>query len=222
MTVTRKRKKVKQKERILRQKRQLRQASKKRAQRKKKRGKKSRRKKPQLVVNTNAELKRLRKQVAAQKKKIAALRRRPKAERKREGKKKAEPGTLLSPRGEAARKGWTTRRAKQAERLKEFLSPDESRLTQDERDELEKLAKRGLQNRKQLIATYVKKLPDYLIRKDKEEFLVERKENMIMHRLIIAKEIVGNFDDTAYDIAEEYDLEPYEVYSLWHGYELEE
>lgn len=221
MTLSRKRKKVKQKERILREKRQLRSASKK-AAKKKKKTQKQRRKKPQLVVNTNAEIRRLKKELAAQKKKVAALRKRTKSERKKARvKKKAEPGTLLSPRAEAARRGWTTRRAKQAKMLAEFLHAKQS-LPEAEQLELEKITKRGMTNRKQILDLYVKKLPDYLIRQDKEEFLVERKENLIMHRLIIARGIVGNFDEEAYSLAEEYDLEPYEIYSLWHGYELEE
>jgi len=206
MTVPRRNKKVKEKKRVERKKRQIYSASKK-----KKRGKTQRGKKSQLVLNTNARVKRLERQLAAEKKKIAALR---KWKKRKKGERKKQS------RSEAAKRGWTKRRAREAKELQEFLHTEE--LSQEERDELRKVTTRAVANRKQLVATYIKKLPDYLLRPDKEEFLVERKENLIMHRLIIAKEITGDFDSVAYDIAEEYDREPYEIYSLWHGYELEE
>jgi hypothetical protein len=203
MTVPQRKKKVKQKKRVVREKRRILSEG-------KKRGKKQKVSKRRLVLNTNAKIKKLEKQVAALKRKVQARRK----------KVKAAPGTLLSPRSEAARKGWTTRRAKQAKILKELL--DFQQLPQEVRDEIEDKAKTAVENKKQIIDEYIKRMPEYLIRTDREEFLVERKENIIMHRLIVAKWITGNFDEVAYQIAEEYDLEPNEVYGLWHGYELDE
>lgn len=201
-------KKVKQKKRVKRKKRRLLPSG-------KKRGKKGKSPKKRLVLNTNAKVKKLEKQVAALKKKVEAQRKRA----------KAEPGTLLSPRSEAARKGWTTRRARQAQKLaqkeRDVMLSTKPALSPEQIEKLEELAKTGLQNRRNIEDEFVKRLPEYLIRKDKEEFLVERKENLIMHQLVIARWVTGDFDTVAYQLAEEYDLEPYEIYGLWHGYELD-
>jgi hypothetical protein len=241
MTLPQKKRKVKRKKRVIRQKVHF--SSQGPKQRKKKRTKKP------LVLNTNSRVKKLQKEVAALKRKIRAQE---KAKRKRKPKRSkrekitAEPGAILSERSEAARRGWSTRRANKAKKIAaeqaaQMLTvtvpssaasllagerPDVARFidqvstSEAEQQQLLEFADKIVKNKQNIVDTFVQKLPEYLIRGD--EILVERKDNLIMLELIKADQITGDFDTRAYDLAEEYDLDPHEVYSLWHGYELEE
>jgi len=202
MTIAQPKKKVKKKKRVNRKKRQVHLVSNTRSKKKKT----AKKKKKESVAS-------LKKQVAALKKKLAAKK---KAQAAKVPKKKPEPGDILSPRSEAARKGWTTRRAnKQKKALDKLHTRYIKELAVDD-ETAAFISQPHVQ--KQINNDIVDKLNQYGI--DPEKWIT-RPDPVIMAKLIVAK-AVGNFDETAKQLAEEYGYEANEIYSLWWGYALPE
>jgi len=215
MTIPQKKRKVKQKKRSQRKKLQV---SQKATLQKKKA------KKRPLVMSTKRKAKKkkaptAKQQLATLKRQLAAAKRKLKAAHIRSS---AEAGAILSPRSEAARKGWTTRRhniaLKQAKKIDSAIGivsagdlKDPEVIKRYEHLKQPHVAKQ-IQNR------LLEKMPEFFIR-GADYF--ERPEPNIMLRLIIAEQ-EGDFDEVAKEMAEEYGYDDNEIYSLWHGYSLDD
>ena len=94
----------------------------------------------------------------------------------------------------------------------ELIKANESLL----QDTKEKLRKRGMTKE---VEQWLEQA--FVIQREhqmREAGLEETDESNILQRLTQA-ETDGNFDDVAYELAEYYDWEPQEIYSLWYGYE---
>jgi hypothetical protein len=104
-------------------------------------------------------------------------------------------------RSEAAKKGWATRRLKAAQ------------AAQAQSTERVNAATQFLQQKhvsRQLTDRLIDKGLLHLLRGDE----VDSIETLILSGLAIAEQL-GNFDQRAYELAEEYDWDPREVYTLW-------
>ena len=100
-------------------------------------------------------------------------------------------------RSKAAKKGWQTRRANA---LRAAAATDvEAHIA------FLRLPQVSAQITEQLIRTG-------LIRPG----MVQSTETQMLSRLIVAEQL-GNFDETAYELADEYDWDVREVYTLWHS-----
>lgn len=215
MTIPQKKRKVKQKKRSQRKKLQV---SQKAPIRKKKAKKRplvtitKRKKKTKKRLTAREQLTAVKRELAAAKRKLKAARIQP----------PTEAGAILSPRSEAARKGWTTRRhniaLKRAQQIDSAIGivsagdlKDPEVVKRYEHLKQPHVAKQ-IQNR------LLEKMPEFFVR-GTDYF--ERPEPNIMVRLIIAEQ-EGDFDDVAKEMAEEYGYEDNEIYSLWHGYSLDD
>lgn len=125
---------------------------------------------------------------------------------------------LKQTRRDAARKGWETRRRKLSEKraaqVREIDTIEQVTFTKLTPEEIEFWDKPHV--RSQVQDLYVQKIPEFFIEGEK---WVLQKEPAILRRLIYAQ-VEGNFDEVAYELADEYGYEPNEIYSLWHGYKL--
>lgn len=214
MNIARNKGKSKQKKRLQRKKVTIVSRKKKANRRKKPQVKK---KKATVSVNTKhkREIQRLKRQVAALQRKRA----------------KPEPGTLVSERSEAARRGWLTRRhnasLKAAQAIQQTVKQPSAPVTVQELTKSE-IAKGVLSEldllffdrpevSRQLIDLSIEKIPEAFAIGGAE--WIQGKEPQIMVKLIFAR-IMGNFDEVAASLAEEYEYDAHDIYSLWYGYKL--
>ena len=107
-------------------------------------------------------------------------------------------------KSQAAKKGWETRRRKQAQQAAEYQRlQQEAQSSIDARLAFLRLPQVAAQIRDQLIRTE-------LIRPG----MVQTEETMILSTLITAEQL-GNFDETARALAVEYDWDIRDIYTLW-------
>ncbi len=158
---------------------------------KKKKKKRQRGKKPQLTRKKVS--KRVRK-----KKRRGKTRGRPSVNTKLSS---SETTLVSTSRSEAAKKGWATRRLKAAQLAQSISTERVNAATQFLQ---QKHVSRQLQDR------LIDKGLIHLLRGDE----VDSVEALIISGLAIAEQL-GNFDQRAYELAEEYDWDPREVYTLW-------
>lgn len=144
------------------------------------------------------------------KKKRAAVAKRPSKTRKKKASvntkrrrpivSKPKPRARQRPdakRSEAAKRGWATRRSNQLK--KEAQTSVESHLAFLRQPQV------SAQITEQLIRTG-------LVRAG----MVQSIETQMLSRLIVAEQL-GNFDETAYELASEFDWDVRDVYTLWHS-----